>query len=63
MPTNPLRPGRRHEQRPAPCLRPAVLEIGDQRLAHIDRQRQPLHAVPLAANEDLAGPPVDVIQT
>jgi hypothetical protein len=37
-------------------------QIADQRLAHIGRQRQPTLAAPLAAHDDLTGPPVEITQ-
>lgn len=38
----------------------AVLQVVDQRLADVHRQRQTLVAIALAADHDLTGPPVDV---
>jgi hypothetical protein len=58
------RAGRRaHSQEHPPELaRAATLQIRDQRLADIDRQRQPVVPVALPAHEDLARPPVEILE-
>ena len=55
------RRGHPQEQRPALAPRTAA-QIGHQRLADIDRQRQHVLPAALAANEQLARAPVDVIE-
>ena len=39
----------------------ASSEVGDDRLAHLDRQRQPIDARVLAMHHELSGAPVDVL--
>ena len=46
----------------SPRRRAAVAEIVDQRLANINRERQPLVPILFAANNQLAGTPVDVCE-
>ena len=63
-------PGRdRPERRPGPqehlsslAPRPAALQIGGDRRAHIRGQRQPVGSSALAAHHQFACPPVDVIE-
>ena len=50
-----------HKQRPALAPR-AAAKIRHQRFANVDRQRQHIMPGTLAANQQLAGPPVDVVQ-
>jgi len=51
-----------HDQRPVKSgRRPPVLQIGDDRLADIVRQRQPLGPSTLASDPKLAGAPVDIL--
>ena len=40
----------------------AAAQVSDDRLADISRQRQPLLATALAAHDELAGPPVEVVE-
>ena len=47
---------------PGPSARRPALQIADDRLADIDRQRQPLVPAALAADDELAGAPVDVVE-
>ena len=49
------------EQRAAPGLRSAA-KIGHQRLADIDRQRQAVKPRALAVHDDLAAPPIDIVE-
>ena len=57
-------PGREHpqEQQAARQGRPAAAGVAGQRLAGIGGKRQPFPAASLAADHDLAVPPVDVIE-
>ena len=43
-------------------VRAPVLQVGDDPLPDIDRQRQPINPVAFAAHGDLAAAPVDVVQ-
>ena len=52
-----------HPQEHRPELaRAATLQIPDQRLADIDRQRQPVQTVALPANDQLTTPPVEILE-
>jgi hypothetical protein len=51
------------EHEPAVAVRPAVAQPRDDRLADVDRERQPLLAAALAADHEFARAPVDVLQS
>ncbi len=60
----PERPGRSQDSHePDPAVRSrAVTQARDERLADIDWQRQPVLTVALAMNNNLARPPVKIIE-
>jgi hypothetical protein len=57
-----LRRASTEEHLPARSARPASAHILDQRPADVIRQREPLGDRALAANRELPGAPVDVVQ-
>ena len=40
-----------------------MLQVGDDRLTGLDRQRQPIATAALAGDDEFAAAPVDVVQT
>ena len=50
------------EDRPASDLRTSAGQVGDERLAHVDGQRKAIPARALAADDELAVVPVDVLE-
>ena len=62
-PRNPGHISRCHEHLPSGRGRAAASQIASDGVTDIDRQWKPIEALALAADLDLPGPPVDVLQT
>ena len=51
-----------HEHRPTVGRGPAVGQVGGDRVAHVNRQRQSVVSASLATHHELTGPPIEIAQ-